>query len=45
MGEANFYTAPDSQTVLDHFNDTKKELEKAMGEWEVAHEKLEKYNV
>jgi ATP-binding cassette subfamily F protein 3 len=44
MTDPGFYEDNNSQKVLKQFNDTKLELETAMEEWEIAHEKLEKIN-
>ncbi len=44
MTDPGFYEDNNSQMVLKQFNDTKLELENAMEEWEIAHEKLEKIN-
>ncbi len=42
MGAADFYERDDAQQYLEKYNQTKRELEKAMEEWEMAQLELEK---
>ena len=44
MANPGFYVSETSEAVIQKFNETKKDLESAMEEWETAHNKLENFN-
>ncbi len=43
MGEAGFYESADSQSVMDNYNQTKKDLDEVMEKWEEATIALEEF--
>ena len=43
MGAEGFYESTDSQKIIDKYNQTKKDLETAMEDWEMATLKLEEF--